>query len=473
MKMKPIAVAVAAALPVASMAATLVGPAATANKVSAEFVTLNKFVSGLGPQVDLGAAYTGGDIITVEFNQAPKVSSGTGAAATRAYSWPLALDIVDSTGADIGDLSLIGSTDTSVSYRVATITQNLATPELGEVILPTDMRFFPTADVTFSARSETSTGTAIDAATTAAGASSATLYDLVGSQFAATVGGLSQTVNVEAARKAFDKASATTTHQITVAVAYDVGSPAAAYAVEADDVTLVLDGDFSWVDSNTATTATGVQGGAGSVELDGATTGVAVGVDGTRITITGIASTVDGIAAASGGNGGVIELTNTTSQVIPLQTITATVTGNYTDANVATGGGTATTNVTSSATASGSYVLNGSTVTVFAVPTSAAASNFIWLSNTGTTTGDVEITVYDNGTEYELGVVGSSAGGTEFDVTAALNAALEAQGITLSGGRVHMDIVTKAPGRDIAVSAAYRVGDDRVNLVTSLEAPRT
>lgn len=472
MNMKPIAAAVAAALPVAAMSATLVPPADTTNNVSAEYVTLNKFVSGLGPQVELGAAYSAGDIIKLSFNQAPKnASPASTAAATQAYSWPLTLDVVrQSDGTtDIGDLALVGSDDTSVSYRVTAITQTLTgTQELGEVIFPTDMRFFPTSDVTFSASSETSTGRAIDPAKTAAGASSAVLYDLTGSQFAATVGGLSQTVNVEAARKAFAKASATTTHEITVAVSYTVGAPAGAYAVEADDVTLVLDGDFSWVDSNTATSATGVQGGTGSVDLNAGVTGVSVGVDGTRITFTGLGTATDGSNTRDS-----ITLVNTKKLTIPLQTLTASVTGKYNTGTVTTPTTTATTNVTSSATATGSYKLNGSTVTVFAVPTSASVSNFIWLSNTGKTDGDVTITVYDGGKTHELGVVGTSKGGNEFDVTAAMNAALEAKGIKLSGGRVTLDVVTNAPGKDVAVSAAYRVGDDRVNLVTSLEAPRS
>lgn len=465
MKMKPIAVAVAAALPISALAATLADH--TGNDVSAEFVALNKVVSGIAPSVTLGASYSAGDIITFTFNQAPKLAaSGVSVAAdaTKAYSWPLT-ETIDNGGAGIGTLGLVSSTDTSVSYRVATITQNLGAtpPVLGSITLPSDVRFFPAGDVTYTTASSTANGTAIDPGKTAAGASSTILYDIGPSQFAATVGGLSKVVDVTEARKEFTTG---TTHQVTVAISYTVGSPSAAYAVEPRTATLVLDGDFSWIDTSTATTATGVQGGVTVSTGDGT---AAVGIDGTRITITGIPAIADGTAGA----GSVITLTNSLKQVIPLQTISASVTGLYNSGTVASATTTATTNVTSSATASGAYTLNGSTVTVFAVPTSSAVSNFIWLSNTGKTDGDVSITVYDGGTTHELGVVGTSKGGTEFDVTAALNAGLEAKGITLSGGRVHMDILTNAPGKDIAVSAAYRVGDDRVNLVTSLEAPRS
>lgn len=463
MKMKPIAAAVAVALPFSALAATL--PDHTDNKVSAEFVTLFKAVGGIAPSVTLGGSYSADDIVTFTFNQAPKAPD-----STKAYSWPLTIDIADATEADPADgkAGLVGSTDTSVSYRVTKITQDLAaeTPVLGTITLPADIRFIaPTGDVTYTTSSATASGTAIDPGKTAAGKSSTVLYDIGPSQFAATVGGLSKTIDVEEARKEFTTG---TTHDITVAVSYTVGAPTAAYAVDPRTATLVLDGDFSWIDTNTATSATGVQGGVTVSDGDGT---AVVGVDGTRVTITGIPENADGTA----GNGTVVTLTNAKKLTIPLQTITASVTGTYNDGTVAVPGDTPalTTKVTSSATAaSGAYKLNGSTITVFAVPTAEAVSNFIWLSNTGTTEGDVSITVYDGGETHELGVVGTSKGNSEFDITKALNTALAAQGIELSGSRVHMDIVTNAPGKDIAVSAAYRVGDDRVNLVTSLEAPR-
>lgn len=463
MKMKPMAVAVAAALPVTALAATLNEP--SGNHVSAEYLALNKALTGLAPTIDLGAQYAVDDVLTVTFSSAPKAAT-SGVNATRAYSFPNTLAIVvgDEGGLDDGVASFFSATDTTVSYRVTEAPDADSSgdeTDFGTVTIgafgegETGMVFFPSADVTFSSVAETASGKAFDAGKTAAGASAQKLYDIVGSQFAATIGGLSQTVDVESARKKFaTSGGAATSHTVTVAVAFNVGSPDAAYALTGDDVDMVLTGDFSWVDSSTATTATGVT--AGNVDLDD-TDLVAAAVGATKITVSGIP------ADANGTDAGVVTLANSLKLVIPTQTLTATLTANYDES----------TKVTSSATASGAYTLNGSTVTVFAVPTSERVDNLIWLSNTGTSDGEVSITVYDKGKTHELGVVGTSKGGTEFDVTAALEAGLAAKGVTLSGGRVHMDIVTTAPAKDIAVSAVYRVGDDRVNLVTSLEAPRS
>lgn len=442
MKIKPLAIAVSAALPVAALAATVAEP--TGNHVSTEYLTVNRAVTGLTGSVALGAQYAVGDVITLSFSAPPKAS----AAATTAYTWPTTLDIVVGTagaGGDDGVIALFDTEDTSVSYRVTTAPTadtSGAVTDFGTVTLPSDIVFrsadFGTTDVTYSSSSSTAQGVTFDRG------SAKKYVDVTGSQFAATVTGLTQVIDVESARKRFvDGASTATDHDIVVTIASNAGVPD--LALTAGTASVTLTGDFSWVDSNTATNATGIQ--AGNVELGGVAV-AAAGLGATSITVSNVPAA-----------GGTINLDNSLAQVIPTQSLQATVTSTFTESTA----------VTSSATATGAYTLNGSSVTVYAVPTSSSVSNFIWLTNTGSSRGDVSITVYDGADTHELGVVGSSAGGTQFDVTAALNDALAAEGITLSGGRVHMDIVTTAPAADIAVSAAYRVGDDRVNLLTSIE----
>jgi len=432
MKIKPLAVAVGAALPIAAFAATITAP--TNPKVSTEYLAVNGAVAPNAGSVALGAQYALGDVLTFTFSHPPKAGIGTAA-----FTFPTTLNVaVTGTAGVAGTLAKFDQGDNSVSYRITTApTANGA--NFGVVTLPSGINFraadIGTTDVTLSTSASTAQGLAFDAG------AAKKYVDVTGSQFAATISGLTQVIDVETARKRFAVGTTTaTSHTISVTPSSTVGSPD--FSVAAGTIGITLDGDFSWVDSNTATNATGIQ----TANIDG--TGVTVSTAGaTRITL------------ALPATGGTISLANSLGLVIPTQTLSAAATLTT----------TASTAVTASATASGAYTLNGSSVTVYAVPTSSSVSNFIWLTNTGSSRGDVSITVYDGAETYDLGVVGSSAGGTQFDVTAALNDALAAEGVTLSGGRVHMDIVTTAPAADIAVSAAYRVGDDRVNLLTSIE----
>jgi hypothetical protein len=302
-------------------------------------------------------------------------------------------------------------------------------------------------NVTVTPSSETSQGVVFDSASKAG-----TLVQQLGSQFTYKVTGLSQTIDVESARKKFLSGTATTIahvigfSQVTNAT-FGTAAVAASKVATPGTIGVSLTGDFSWLD--TSTTATGIQT-TGSVTV------------GTGATLGGVSATQISLTLPAGGLTTALTFSNAATAVIPTQNLTASLSGVYSNGTTLAVG-------VSTASATGAYTLNGSSVTVYAVPTSKAVSNFIWLTNSGKTDGDVSIIVNDNGTAIDLGVVGVSKGGREFDVTAAMNDALEAAGKTLSGGRVHLDIITKVPAADVAVSAAYRVGDDRVNLLTSLE----
>jgi hypothetical protein len=391
-------------------------------------------ISAPAATVALGAQYAQGDIITFSYSGAAK--AGT---ATTAFSFPTTLSINTTNSSNTaGALALFDSGDTSVSYRVTTAP---AGDEFGQITMPTP--FFRTADVggadvTVSTSSATSQGLAFDTG------SSKTLIDQTGTQFAYRVSGLSQVIDVESARRAFvDGTSTAASHSIAVTQVTNATSAGNTVAptnvVTASTIAVTLTGDFSWLDSSTST---GIQ----ATNISGAT-------------VAGASATTIVMVIPAGGT--TITIGNApTTGAIPTQSLAAAFSGSYIGNS---------TSGFASGSATGAYTLNGSSVTVYAVPTSAAASNFIWLTNSGANDGEVSIVVNDNGTEIDLGVVGTSQGGEEFDVSSAMNAALEAAGETLSGGRVHLDIVTKVPAADVAISAAYRVGDDRVNLITSLE----
>lgn len=443
MKMRPLAVAIAAVLPAAgAVAGTVTG---TLVPVSSEYLAIVGEVQAANDlTVNLDQQYAVGDEITFTFSVPPKASG-----STNAFTFPATIAMADETSTaatDQGAVSRLAVTDTSVTYRVTDIPTNIG----GEITIATQPFFratdMGTGDVTLSTLSKVGGGgtTTFDAST------AVKIVDQTGTQFAYTVTGLTQTIDVESDRLAFDNGTNATTanHNIVVTQVTNATSAgnttAPTTVVTAGTMAVTLTGDFAWLDSDATTT--GIQTGNFSFAGGGSVT----------------SATADTIVLNLPAGGDTITIGNASSVngAIPAQSLNSAISASY-----ATGG----TAGTSTASATGAYTLNGSSVTVFAVPTSAAASNFIWLTNTGSDDGDVSIVIHDNGTDIDLGVVGTSEGGAEFDVTAAMNAALEAAGATLSGGRVHIDIVTQVPAADVAISAAYRVGDDRVNLLSTLD----
>lgn len=436
MKIRPLAVAIGAIVPGVVMAATVVTP--TANDVSPEYLATQTSVAPGAVQVNLSSQYSAGDIIAFNFSAEPRNSG-----ATTAFTFPTTVAIgagtntegsFTETSSGGGVVSLFDRGDKTVSYRVTT-----APTAAGGTIRVADTAIYLTseiagADVTVSSQSQTGSGTPFDAG------AAAVLIDVGASELAYTVAGLTQVIDVESDREAFAVGGATqSSHAITINASS--GNGGADFAETVGTISATITGDFSWVDSDTATNATGIQTG---------------NIGGTGVTVS--SASASQIVVSLTSTGGTVSLTNSLGLTIPTQDLSVSISQVLSN-TLASG----------SATASGAYTLNGSTVSVYAVPTSSAVSNFIWLSNTGSSSGEVSIDVHDAGTTIELGVVGTVGANSEFDVTSAMNAALEASGETLSGGRVHLDIVTKVPAADVAVSAAYRVGDDRVNLLTSIE----
>jgi hypothetical protein len=452
MKIKPLVAAIGAALPVAALAATITP--STSNTVTNEYLDVFNGVAAAGATVALGAQYAVGDILTLTYSAIPRATQS----GTAGYNWPTTLGITVQSNATLGAsstttsaaatdgiMSLFDSGDTTVSYRVTTAPAGGL--NFGSVTQPSNIFFnaaeIGASDVTLSSAAATAQGTAFDAG------AAKKVVDNEGNQFAYTIGGLSAVVDVESARKAW-VASGSTGSTVSFTVTVNTDAQTSTNTATPGTIGVTITGsDFSFVDSSS--NSTGIQTG---------------GISLSNATLVGISSSSIGISLASNVTSASITLQNfgataAARSTLTAQSLSASLLGYYDDGGTERG--------VNSASQTGAFTLNGSTVTVYAVPTSASVNNFIWLSNTGTTDGEVSMIVYDGADTIDLGVVGTSEGGSNFDVTAALNAALAAEGETLSGGRVHMDIVTKVPAADVAVSAAYRVGDDRVNLLTSLE----
>lgn len=449
MKLRPIAMAVAGMTPVLALASGVnVG---TAVKPSNEYLQLFGGATGATATVELQAQYDVGDTITFTYNSNPVAAAG----ATTAYAWPTSLAINPVTTASAnstqGVLGKIDTGDNFVKYRVTTKPEGDASLVIGAdnihatVTLPADIKFNVAAggsDVTVTPSSLTAGNVAFDSYAGSAGDN--TVVDVYGTQFKYAVTGLTNTIDVNTGRTKFIVGT-NTASTISVAVAASTVNGTPSLSVTSGTIAITLTGsDFAWLDSNTATNATGIQLSNVTLPAGGST-------------VAAVATQIDLLLPAAGGT---ITLGAGTGGIIEEQSLSLAGTQAYSGNSKS---------ATTSLSGSGALTLNGSSVTVYAVPTSAAVSNFIWLTNTGTVAGDVELTVIDGGTETDLGVIGNVAANSEFDITKAMNDAIAAQGVTLSGGRVHLEITTKVPASAAAISAAYRVGDDRVNLLTSLE----
>jgi hypothetical protein len=277
----------------------------------------------------------------------------------------------------------------------------------------------------------------------------------VASQFSGgTVTG-NKTIDVNKLKKEF-----TTGTSATIAVSFNKDNFPTTAIKDTDEslaattgtVAITLTGtDWSWLDSD-ATTA-GIQLAAGAV------TGMS--------SVTATPTAIRGVLASSSVESASIVITNTEEAVIPVQSITAAAEiwyGKETGTEAA---------VTVVPTGTVVWQLNGSSIDVYAVPQSANASVFLWLTNTGTgTTGEaINVTIYDNGETCEMTSIGNTVPGTEFDLSAAISAAQAVQCPTYvpSGNRVRYNVSSNSPATDLRISAAYRVGTDRVNLLTSSE----
>ena len=289
---------------------------------------------------------------------------------------------------------------------------------------------------------------------------SGTILTTSGSQMATgTITG-NAVIDVNQARQQFLASgvnSDTTTLTLTFdpdAIAAGATKIAGSVAATTGTAAITITGqDFAWLDSDATTT--GVQ----TANITGLT-----GVTATATTITGVGTytSVGGVPASI-----TVTLDNDEDATIPVQSgITASADVFYTRE---TGGNGSTSLALGGAAV---FTLNGSSIDIYAVPQSANVSNFLWLTNTGTGSVSVDATIFDGSQTCEMTAIGTSVAGTEFDLTAALDAAMAAQCPTYvaSGNRVRINVSANAPASSLRVSAAYRVGTDRVNLLTSSEA---
>jgi hypothetical protein len=459
MKKTKLALALAAALPFAAQAAVLttVGGATTYDD---EFLLLaNETVDNVDFTWTAGKAHPVGSLVTFTFSEAP-IRSETGLA----FPFPSTVaGVAVGGGAAAGGLALISQTGTTAVYQVTTAA--LAISDAFAIVdnADADKPDFSTAglvageDVTVTSASTTSGGVSL-------ADNSAAALVLVQSQDArytpAITAGV-ETIDVQTATPKTTFVGGGTTATLTATITSDA---AADHTVAAANETITLSGDFSWLDRDAA--IDGVQLTAASVvvtQVGGAGAGVKAATVTDTTTAAGLAAVTGGTITISFAHAGDaasyrVDLVGAGHIIIPRQTVTAS----YSVASAVP---------TTLASASGSdvYGINGSTVSVYAVPISSGVQNFIYLDNASASSGAVSVSVIDAGTTYGPYTLGTVGPNELFDVGGRFLGAVYGAGETLSGGRVRLDIVTEVASTDVSVSASYKVNsaNDRLNLLTS------
>ena len=159
------------------------------------------------------------------------------------------------------------------------------------------------------------------------------------------------------------------------------------------------------------------------------------------------------------------DLTSSNKSVIPVQTVSSTWTVAYASAS----SDTSSTVITN---AMGGFTMNGSSTKVYAVPYGPGVQQYLWVTNEGTSAGNMTATAFDTkGTaypttgEYDLGAVAATS---HTAIAASLLAKLKADGMddTVSQ-RLQIALTVTLPQANINVYAAYRAGDARLALETS------
>jgi hypothetical protein len=457
MKKTKLALALAAALPFAAQAAVLstVGGATTYDD---EFLLLaNETVDDVDFTWQAKKAHPVGSLVTFTFSEAP-IRSETGLA----FPFPSTVaGTAAGGGAAAGNLVLISQTATTAVYQVATAA--LAIDDAFAIVDNTDADKpdFSTAglsageDVTITSVSTTSGGISLADNSAAA----LVVVESQDARYTPAITAGTETIDVQTATPKTTFVGGGTTATIVAPI---TSNAAADHTVAAANETITLTGDFSWLDVDDETDGVQLTAGVSVTVTDNTGGAVAATVTDTS-TPAGLAAVTGGTITISFAHAGAvtsrtINLVGPGDIIIPRQTVSAS----YSVASAAP---------TTLATATGSdvYGINGSTVSVYAVPITSSVQNFIYLDNDSSSSGAVSVSVVDEGTTYGPYTLGTVGPDELFDVGGRFLGAVYGAGETLSGGRVRLDIVTEVASTDVSVSASYKVNsaNDRITLLTS------
>ena len=361
-------------------------------------------------------------------------------------------------------LDLLSSSSTSATYRVASApTGGVST--IGALLALPAVNVTPAgliaADATIAYTAATAGGVAMDAlAAPIVIAKSSPAYAQVITKFDGIIdveqgrlafkGGTSSAggdtltfANTTDAGTAGDSAATTTGNVLTVL------NNIAQTATTEGGVVHTIDGDFTWLDTAAATAGIQTTGVSGSITP-------ALNAAGTAITIT------DASAVESSTTLTIAKTAASKAFVIPVSSFSGKSVYTYTSGTVQT--------KTVTHSNLGGFTLNGAAVTAYGVPMGSTVSRFLWVNNKGAIPAAMSAIVTTSGTSYGPYSVGSAAAKTSMSMSAALDAALTAAGVTLAdNSRANIEFSSPVKAGDVTISAAYKhIADaDRLTLETS------
>jgi hypothetical protein len=112
----------------------------------------------------------------------------------------------------------------------------------------------------------------------------------------------------------------------------------------------------------------------------------------------------------------------------------------------------------------GAFTLNGASVTVYSMPiNNAAVTNYLYVTNSGALPAEVSVSATTNGGTVSANDIVTVPAKSITNITEAVEMALA----SASGQRATVELTLNAPACNIVVSAAYKVGTDRLPLETS------
>lgn len=243
--------------------------------------------------------------------------------------------------------------------------------------------------------------------------------------------------------------------------------------VTVDAITVVVSGDFSWIDDTNAadvdTAATGIDQNSLAATCDG-TAAASLVVNADAVTITCASADIGNVVLTLDAENNVGVTNPAVVQAMTAGSYTADVTITYTDlgTDLAGAGAVATNSVSlASGLDVGTTTLNGSTSTVQAYPVSDAITGFLWVTNTGTADAAMSVTAIADGSAMASCELGNVAAKSLTYVTAEVEACLAAASIT--SGRTQLVITVNAPASEVNVYAGYKVDADSDRLALTVD----
>lgn len=418
-------------------AASLAGSTANIALMGQEFIANEATGVALDtPIVTLGAQYSVGDIIKVQLS---------GASFDTVNSAPAAAFAAGTSGATM-TLGLLSTSATEATFRVTVATGDHSNN--GDATITFSALKMTTASasvagaVTAVYSAETSTGVAIDTATTNTKVIQKGVTQYL-AKFAATTDLLDAEIKVGALRANFgtavytDAVSVTFTDYAPLANEAWIGGLALQGAAPSA-TSSTLNGDFNFLDTNGDSAITALDAIFPAFVAVGTATAITPAANLQSITYAGpTAFTASGLTITAGNAAG--------DTVITDQSFTVDTSITYAPK---TGGSV----IATASMAAGAWGLDGANQDIAFLPFGSDYAQSITVSNDGTVSGAITVTIISEGNSYSETLTSVATAKTVTNISAEVAALAAASGVT---GDAHINVIVNAPAGNIDVKGLY------------------